>query len=124
MSVIIHFLNGNDESIKNHYFQKEYRNDIFLEIHGNFYEVYFFVADTLEFEMKKDGFFSLPGLIILDEITNEKIFSSINYLIDSGYFENFVPLKKIDINKTFANKWYNNTFQLNIENIYSSILRE
>ena len=46
MSVIIHFLNGNDESIKNHYFQKEYRNDIFLEIHGNFYEVYFLAEES------------------------------------------------------------------------------
>jgi hypothetical protein len=90
MSVIIHFLNGNDQAIENHYLQKEYRNDIIIEIDAKFHEVYFFVADSLEFEMTKDGFFSLPGLIILDEICNEKIYAAINGLIDIGYFEKFI----------------------------------
>ena len=118
-------MNGNDKSIEDHYSQKEYRNDTILEIHGKFYEVYFFVSDSLEYEMRKDGFFSLPGLIILDEISNEKIYTALNYLIDIGYFDSFTPYNEIPINKTFANKWYEDKgLPFKLENMRSHILRQ
>lgn len=125
MSIKIHFLNGNDESIQNHYLQKEYRNDIVIEVDGKFYEVYFFVADSLEYEMKKDGFFSLPGLIILDEVCNEKIYTAVNYLVDIGYFDSFVASNEMSLNKTFSNKWYENkSSHYKSENISSYVLRK
>lgn len=125
MSVIIHFLNGNDESIESHYLQKEYRNDVIVEIHGKFYEVYFFVSDSLEFEMRKDGFFSLPGIIILDEIRNEKIYTAINYLIGIGFFDNFVGSDEIALGKTFSHKWYQNKASpYKLENKTSYLLKE
>ena len=124
MSVIIHFINGNDQSIENHYLQKEYRNDIIIEIDEKFYEVYFFIADSLEFEMTKDGFFSLPGLIILDKICNEKIYAAINGLIDIGYFENFIGSSKLSLDKSFSNKWYiNRGTPYNLKAISRYVLR-
>ena len=42
MSITIFFLNGNDESIQNHYSQKGYRNDVVVKINSRFYEVYFY----------------------------------------------------------------------------------
>ncbi|CAN5844598.1 hypothetical protein BH11BAC7_BH11BAC7_35710 [soil metagenome] len=109
MKVTIHFLNGNDDSTQNHYLEKEYRNDVIIEINNRFYEVYFFVAESMQYEMTKGGFFALPGLIVLDEITNEKIYNSINYLIDIRYFESFKGYDNIPYKDSFVNKWYVNT---------------
>jgi hypothetical protein len=72
MSVVVHFLNGNDAAIEAHYSQKSYRNDIVVEIDAAFYEVCFFTPSALEYEMTKAGYFSIPGMIILDEISSEK----------------------------------------------------
>jgi hypothetical protein len=122
MSIIIHFFNGNDETIEMHYSQKEYRNDVIIEINHVFYEVYFFVKDALEYEMRKDGFFSLPGLIILDEISNDKIINAIKELFILGYFDSFKGYSdKLD-NK-FANKFYSNELSIwNNEKLRSLII--
>jgi len=120
MAVYIHYLNGNDISIQNHYLEKEYRNDIEIEIDGLFYEVYFFTKDALEYEMTKDGFFSLPGMIILEEITNEKIILAIENLLDTGYFTCFKGYKSLISLEKFSNRWYSNTpFGFKIENVFS-----
>lgn len=108
MEVLIHYLNGNDLSIQNHYAQKEYRNDIIIEIDKLFYEVYFYVEGSIEYELTNEGFFSLPGLIVLDEISNEKILNSINKLIDYKYFEHFVGKKEFPLKSRFIDRWYVN----------------
>lgn len=106
MATTIHFFNGTDNNIENHYFQKEYRDDIIVENNGKFYEVYFFTKDALEYEMNKDGFFSLPGLIIVEEITLSKLLSSINYLLKIKYFDQFTGYNENPINNRFTKRWY------------------
>jgi hypothetical protein len=106
MAVIVHFLNGNDISIENHYAQKEYRNDILVEIDKVFFEVYFFTAGVLEYEMRNDGFFSLPGLIILDEISTGKIYNSIEKLFHIGYFKRLTGTEEDFVANRFINEWY------------------
>ena len=107
MAVFIHFLNGNNRELEDHYFIKGYRNDVFVEIDTIFYEVYFFTKDSLEYEMRKDGFFSLPGIIILDEITLDKIIASVNYLLSVHFFDVFKGYSRESIlNGNFSNRWY------------------
>jgi hypothetical protein len=124
MSIIIHFLNGNNISIQNHYQQKEYRDDVVVEIDGLFYEVYFFVEGIMKYEMTNDGFFSFPGLIVLDEINNDKIYTAIDKLIDLHYFDHFIGKEKFPLNNRFNQGWYENeltTFKP--ENVSSYKLR-
>lgn len=123
MNVVIYFLNGNDSEAESHYRQKEYRNDVIVEIDNLFYEVYFFVYDSLEYELTNDGFFSFPGIIILDEISNEKIYTAINKLIDYNYFTNFIGHKAFPVNKRFMDRWYLNTHNYKSENFSTYKLR-
>ena len=108
MTTIIHFFNGIDEQIENHYFQKEYRNDVIVQVDNKYYEVYFFTQSAIEYELRDNIFFSSPGLIILDEIKLEKIVSTITFLIDIGYFNQFIGYDENPINNRFINKWYAN----------------
>lgn len=122
MSILIHFLNGNDLSIQNHYYEKEYRNDIVIEIENKFYEVYFFTDTALKYEMRKDGFFSLPGLIILDEITHDKIINAISKLSEIKYFEVFIGMDKSLLNSRFLNVWYENDLFFTTSKLYTYLL--
>lgn len=106
MTITIHYLNGNDTSCQNHYLQKEYRDDIIAEIDGLFYDVYFFTIDSLKYEMRRDGFCSFPGMIILDEINNNLILNSINTLADIGYFDELAGRKEMFCEKRYQEKWY------------------
>lgn len=108
MSVVVYFFNGVDENIENHYSQKEYRDDIVVEINNVFYEVYFFTKEALEYEMTKEGFLSFPGLVILDEVTKDKICISVNKLVNVGYFDRFKGYAINPINNRFVHKWYEN----------------
>jgi len=112
MEVKIHFLYGNDLATQSHYQQKEYRDDIVIEIDDLFYEVYFFVKWAIEYEMRKDGFFTFPGIIILEEITNDNIYNAIDELINYKYFDYFVGKDKFPLNDRFINSWYSNDLSL------------
>ena len=122
MAILVHFLNGNDLPIQNHYYEKEYRNDIVIEIENKFYEVYFFTETALKYEMRKDGFFSLPGLIILDEITHDKIINAISKLSEIRYFEVFIGKDKSLLNSRFINLWYENDLSFTTSNLYTYLL--
>ena len=120
MQNAIHFLNGNSPEIQDHYFEKGYRNDITIEISNLFYDVHFFTQNSLLYEMTGDGFFSLPGMIILEEITHEKILASINYLIKIKYFDFFEGEKNLTMYKKSLSNWYiNGTIVFNKENLFS-----
>jgi hypothetical protein len=123
MSISIHFLNGNDLSTQDHYLQKGYRDDIIIEINGLFYEVYFFADGSTKYEMTKDGFFSFPGMIVLDEIIHDKILLSVNRLLDYGYFEMFKGHTEFPLNKRFMQKWYLNEIVFGYEHMVSLKLR-
>jgi hypothetical protein len=108
MTIKIYFYNGTSAATASHYFQKEYRNDIIVEIEGLFYEVYFFTKDALEYEMRNDGFFSLPGIIILDEISTDKILNAIEHLSKINFFSSFTGHYESPINNRFVKQWYLN----------------
>ena len=112
MTTTIYFFNGNNESSEKYYFEKEYRDDIVIKIDDLFYELYFFTQDSIEYEMTKDGYFSLPGLIILDSISLEKIIKSIKHLKQKGYFDNFKGTTELSQKNRFLHKWYENNLSL------------
>ncbi len=106
MTIIIHYLAGNDALYQDHYLEKEYRDDIVVEIDGLYYDVYFFTSDSLKYEMRRDGFCSFPGMIILEEITNDLILNSINVLVDLGYFKELMGKAEMSHRKRYIDKWY------------------
>lgn len=109
MNMIVYFRNGNDESIQQHYHQKEYRDDIIVRHQDLYYEVYFFTESSLKYEMRKGGYFSLPGIIVLEEISNLKITTAIKELSELGYFSWFTGKREIPLlNKQFLQKIYDN----------------
>ncbi len=105
MEASIHFLNGNTPAIQQYYAQKGYRDDVIIEIDQLFYEVYFYVEGALLHETKKDGVFSVPGLIVLDEISNNKIFNAFDVLIELGYFDSLKGQSTFPANNRFKDKW-------------------
>jgi len=108
----IYFLNGRSQEIEDHYNQKEYRDDIVFEMDGLFYELYFFTPDSLEYEMTKEGHFSFPGLIILSDISTERIRASILSLYEKGYFKRLNGMKELSQEKRFVHNWYINDLTL------------
>ncbi|MHA4812519.1 hypothetical protein ACX0G9_30785 [Flavitalea flava] len=106
MQKVIHFLNGNNILMEDHYMQKGYRDDIIVEIDKLFYEVYFFSEGVLKYEMTNDGYFSLPGIIIIDEVNTKGIINAINILIEMKYFESFKGKEEIPLNSRFLQKWH------------------
>lgn len=106
MEVSVHFLNGNSASMELHYSQKEYRDDVIVEIDKRFYEVYFWDAGAIQNEMTNEGFFSFPGMIILDEISSEKILNAISILTRKGFFDYFSGNEIMPVNNRFGHRWY------------------
>ena len=120
MQVVIHFLQGNSIDIQTHYLTKDYRDDVVIEIDNLFYEVYFFTRSLLTYEMTGDGFFALPGMIILEEISHENILASINYLVKIKYFEFLKGEHELDLHKRALSNWYlNEPFIFDKELLYS-----
>ncbi len=106
--MIIHFLNGNDEIIQKHYLQKEYRDDIYVELNNSFYEVYFYTETALKYEFREQGYFTLPGIILLEEISHTKIISALTELKKVGFFDSFVGIKQLVPSNRFIQKLYFN----------------
>jgi hypothetical protein len=99
--------------LEDYYQHKEYRNDIIVEKSELYYEVHFFTQSALEYEMTKDGYFALPGLIILDNITTSNIKNSLLMLDEKGFFENLKGMKSLSYEKRFMHAWYFNEFFFN-----------
>ena len=89
MPATIYFFNGDNPEIEAHYYEKEYRDDIVVEIDNTFYEVYFFTRASLVREMLHGSYFSMPGLIILEEMKKEAIIGSLKFLLNIGFFDPF-----------------------------------
>lgn len=111
MKLTIHFLNGNDNYMQLHYAAKAYRDDIIVQIGQTYYEVYFREESTLNRDLTDDGYFSMPGLIVLDAIEHDKIVKSIKYLYEIGYFNWFKGFDEMQYEKQFMSKWYANEMQ-------------
>lgn len=85
------YMMGKTLDYEEYFRQKGYRDDIFIEIGQDLFEVYFFLYDTLEYEMMLDGYCSYPGLIIIDDITSEKIEIAVKGLYKFGFFDYLKP---------------------------------
>jgi len=121
MSATIYFLNGDTPELEGHYYEKEYRDDIVVEINKVFYEVYFFTQDSLIREFRLDGFFAMPGLIVLDVMKKETIITSIKYLLQVGFFDSFKGYDKSTIlTSNFSMQYYvNKAVELSFDNAAS-----
>lgn len=124
MKITVYFLYGNNQEMELHYNSKEYRTDIVAEIDGIFYELYFFVEGVLKYEMRKDGFFCYPGLVILEEITTKNILNAINNLADMGYFKLFTGYSSLPEEERFISKWFIEGTSFKGDNIELVKLRE
>ncbi len=123
--MIIYFLSDNSVEIENYYTEKEYRDDIVLKINEQFYEVYFYTKDALEYEMTKDGFFAFPGMIILDIITTEKIITAVRELQKRGFFKRLKGLDNLNQLHRFVHDWYVNEIPpFNMDNIKTKMIEE
>jgi hypothetical protein len=109
---VIYFFNGRNQEIEEYYLEKEYRDDIVVELNGMFYELYFFTQDSLEYEMTKEGYFSFPGLVILETVSTEKIRIAILNLEKKGYFNRLNGMKELSQEKRFIHNWYINELPL------------
>jgi hypothetical protein len=119
IKLTIHFLNGNDNLTQAHYYQKEYRNDIIVEINSLFYEIYFYTSNAIDYEITDQGFFSYPGIIILDEITTDKIFVAVEKLYEKSYFKWFKGSLSMPIESSFIQNWLLNRISFDTSKIYS-----
>jgi len=106
MKITVYFLDGNSEEMQMHHNHREYRNDVIVEIDATFYEVHFYVEGVLRYEMRKDGFFSYPGLIIVKDLTTEYILNAIENLADMGYFSLFTGYPSLPEEERFIKNWY------------------
>jgi len=80
---------GRASDFEDYFKEKDFRNNVVAKTGNMQYEVYFFLASTLEYEMTKDGYCTFPVLIILDDITTINIEVAIERLFKEGCFNYF-----------------------------------
>jgi hypothetical protein len=124
MKINVYFLHGNSKEMQIHFKEKECRTDIVVEIDGIFYEVYFFTDGVIRYEMRMDGFFTFPGLIIVDQLTTETILNAIEKLADMGYFSSFTGYTSLPEEVRFLRHWYADVDEFKGTNIDIVRLRE
>jgi len=113
----VYYLNGNDNLIEDYYFEKEYRDDVMVRLNDIFYELYFFTSDALEFELTQGGYFSLPGLIVLEEISTKFIEKAIVNLEKRNYFNKLKGMDKFSPENRFIHNWYTNKLSLKKDSV-------
>lgn len=79
---------------------KGYRENVIVNFNNLYYRVNIYdnvrIIQDFQLEIKDCSFFDIPNnLILVKCVTNENIVHTISNLIESGYFENLLP---IDVN--------------------------
>lgn len=85
------YVEDNSKNMKDESFQKNYRNDVYVKIENNFYNLSIITIARLKEEVEEsfeDGIvFCTPNnLIIVKEVTNDCIIDSIKVLYHKNYF--------------------------------------
>lgn len=85
------YVEDNSKNMKDESFQKNYRNDVYVKIDNNFYNLSIITIARLKDEVEEsfeDGIvFCTPNnLIIVKEVTNDCIIDSIKVLYHKNYF--------------------------------------
>ncbi len=61
---------------------------------GKVYHVIFCDTIHIEAEFGRIGCFAVPGLIVIDEVSMEKVQEVINHVVRSGFFEHLIPVEE------------------------------
>lgn len=112
MNATIHFLTGNTQAVQRYYEEHGFRDDIVIELNRYYFEVYFYTPSAVEREMRNKEILMMPGLILMDAISNNKIYAAIDFLIESGYFAAFKGTSEFPLNKRFNGTKSKNEFHI------------
>ena len=85
------YVEDNSKNMKDESFQKNYRNDVYVKIDNNFYNLSIITIARLKEEVEEsfenEIVFCMPNnLIIVKEVTNDCIIDSIKVLYNKNYF--------------------------------------
>lgn len=85
------YVEDNSKNMKDESFQKNYRNDVYVRIDNNFYNLSIITIARLKEEVEEsfenEIVFCMPNnLIIVKEVTNDCIIDSIKVLYHKNYF--------------------------------------
>lgn len=85
------YVEDNSKNMKDESFQKNYRNDVYVKIDNNFYNLSIITIARLKEEVEEsfenEIVFCMPNnLIIVKEVTNDCIIDSIKVLYHKNYF--------------------------------------
>lgn len=85
------YVEDNSKNMKDESFQKNYRNDVYVKIDNNFYNLSIITIARLKEEVEESFenkiVFCMPNnLIIVKEVTNDCIIDSIKVLYHKNYF--------------------------------------
>lgn len=85
------YVEDNSKNMKDESFQKNYRNDVYVKIDNNFYNLSIITITRLKEEVEEsfenEIVFCMPNnLIIVKEVTNDCIIDSIKVLYHKNYF--------------------------------------
>lgn len=93
----------NSEQAEYESLNRGYRNDIYVEINNNFYNIVVYdiirLQQDFESEMETYSFFAIdPNVIIVKDVLKENIIFTIKKLLNYKYFEKIKPVLVEDIN--------------------------
>ena len=85
------YVEDNSKNMKDESFQKNYRNDVYVKIDNNFYNLSIITIARLKEEVEESFeneivFCMTNNLIIVKEVTNDCIIDSIKVLYHKNYF--------------------------------------
>ena len=128
------YVEDNSKNMKDESFQKNYRNDVYVKIDNNFYNLSIITIARLKDEVEEsfeDGIvFCTPNnLIIVKEVTNDCIIESIKSLYAKNYFvgckeceiidNNIVYNLSEEVKKVYKNNNFDISFPINkLEQIF------
>ncbi|MGZ0052400.1 hypothetical protein [Brevibacillus gelatini] len=78
---------------------KGYRNDVFVKIDEDYYNLRVYdivrLKQDFESEMEDYGYYSVePNLVLVTEVTTDNILKIISQLYEDGYFNHLKPVNK------------------------------
>lgn len=78
---------------------KGYRNDVFVKINEDYYNLRVYdivrLKQDFESEVEEYGYYSIePNLVLVTEVTTDNVFKIISQLYEDGYFKHLKPVDK------------------------------
>ena len=97
------YVEDNSKNMQDESFLKNYRNDVYVKIDNNFYNLSIITINRLKDEVKEtfknESVYCTPNnLVIVEEVTNDCIIDSIKILFKKNYFSGCKECEIIDNN--------------------------